>query len=187
MDILYKLEFYSDWHCGSGLSAGADIDALVIKDKDELPYVPGKTIKGLIREASEEIMQLKGADYSDKINQVFGNNSDKDHTEQGCCFFTNATFPVEIKEQIIEEKLESYLYRAQSSTAIDENGIAKKFSLRKIETTIPCELTGKILNVPIDFLSGMEEALCYIKRLGNNRNRGLGRCKFTVLEKGGIL
>ena len=52
-DIKYKITFLTDWHCGSGLAAGADVDALVVKDKERLPYVPGKTMKGLVREAVE--------------------------------------------------------------------------------------------------------------------------------------
>ena len=42
-DIKYKITFLTDWHCGSGLAAGADVDALVVKDKERLPYVPGKS------------------------------------------------------------------------------------------------------------------------------------------------
>ncbi|MDE6805090.1 MAG: hypothetical protein K2J29_10705, partial [Muribaculaceae bacterium] len=59
MDIRYRIEFFSDWHCGSGLSAGADVDALVIKDDCGLPFVPGKTVKGLVREAMEDILTFK--------------------------------------------------------------------------------------------------------------------------------
>ena len=55
-DIKYKITFFSNWHCGSGLAAGADTDELVIKDRNGLPYVPGRTIKGLLREA---VMMLK--------------------------------------------------------------------------------------------------------------------------------
>ena len=55
MNMDYKIEFFSNWHCGSGLAAGADVDALVIKDKDGLPYVPGRTIKGLLRDAATEL------------------------------------------------------------------------------------------------------------------------------------
>ena len=29
IDIHIKIEFHSPWHCGSGLAAGSDIDALV--------------------------------------------------------------------------------------------------------------------------------------------------------------
>ena len=49
--IDYTICFFSPWHCGSGTSAGADVDELVVKDKNGMPYIPGKTLKGLIREA----------------------------------------------------------------------------------------------------------------------------------------
>ena len=54
--IDYQIEFFSQWHCGSGLSAGADIALLVIKDKEGMPFIPGKTLKGLIREAVENLV-----------------------------------------------------------------------------------------------------------------------------------
>ena len=72
MNIKYKIKFYSDWHCGSGLSSGADLDLLVIKDKDGLPFVPGKTIKGLLLEAVEEINELSGQKFNADIQEVFG-------------------------------------------------------------------------------------------------------------------
>ena len=61
-DLTIKIEFFSPWHCGSGLSAGADADSLVIKDINGLPFIPGKTIKGLIREAVEDYAALRGLD-----------------------------------------------------------------------------------------------------------------------------
>ena len=68
MDITYTIEFFSYWHCGSGLSAGADVDSLVIKDAKGMPFVPGKTIKGLIREAAETLTCLAPDKYpSQKI------------------------------------------------------------------------------------------------------------------------
>ena len=58
MDIKYLIKFYNEWHCGSGLAAGADVDLLVIKDKNGLPFVPGKTMKGLMREAATDIVSF---------------------------------------------------------------------------------------------------------------------------------
>lgn len=46
-NLKYSIQFYTNWHCGSGQAAGADVDALVVKDAQGLPFVPGKTIKGL--------------------------------------------------------------------------------------------------------------------------------------------
>ena len=53
MTINYELKFFDYWHVSSGLSGGAALDSYVVKDSAGLPYVPGKTIKGLVREAAE--------------------------------------------------------------------------------------------------------------------------------------
>lgn len=196
MNIIYTLKFYSEWHCGSGLVAGADLDALVVKNKRKLPYVPGKTIKGLVREAVENVLFFKGINATDRelFVKTFGNADEadwnmledtltddkKDKMRKGEAFFTNAELDKEFQDIIYEEKLESYLYRAVSSTAITERGVAKEHSLRKMETVIPCELTGKIIDVPDEFAKWVIDGLKYIKRLGQNRNRGLGRCEFIV-------
>ena len=37
-EINYRIEFFSFWHCGSGLAAGADLDERVIRDHDNLPF-----------------------------------------------------------------------------------------------------------------------------------------------------
>lgn len=77
------------------------------------------------------------------------------------------------------------MYRSIASTAIDENGIAKEHSLRKIEVVVPCTLYGEIIDVPENMAEEIINAFKYIKRLGQNRNRGLGRCTISM-EKGGM-
>lgn len=191
MRITYQVEFYSDWHCGSGLAAGADVDALVIKGKNKLPYIPGKTIKGLIREAVEDLFSfkkdsMKPSDVEDKqklLNESFGYIIDKDDTSQGCMFFSNANIPSKIAQAIVDRKQQEFLYRSVSSTSIEDNGIAKNNSLRRIETTVPCQLKGSIEGIPEELKEDITDALKYIKRLGMNRNRGLGRCCFTIIEE----
>ncbi len=186
MDIKYKLEFFSYWHCGSGLSAGADVDLLVVKDGNGLPFVPGKTIKGLLREAAEELSRLNPQKYasSDDLAKVFGKapNAENSEGSMGRAFFSNAEFPREDKVKIIDEKLARYLFERVNATAIDESGIAKEHSLRRMEVALPCILTGEIDSIPEDAESTIVDALRFIKRLGENRNRGLGRCMFTVIE-----
>ncbi len=183
MDIKYQIEFFSDWHCGSGLGAGADVDALVVKDANGLPYIPGKTIKGLVRQALEEIIFFKGLDLQKKVNDNFGyfDGSNPDSMKRGDIFFTNAELPEAEQNVIIKENLPPYLFRSVASTAIDKDGIAVENSLRKIEVVIPCKLEGKILNVDPDLKEPLVESLKFIKRLGIDRNRGLGRCSFHII------
>ena len=180
VDITFVIEFFSNWHCGSGLAAGADVDALVIKNKDGLPYVPGRTLKGLLREATEDLYEDKNSKVI--INEIFGISGEKEAHKTGCAFFDNAGFPEYEAKVIVSNSYTKYLYQTFASTAIDENGIADDNSLRKIETVVPCKLQGQILNVPENGVDMLNNAAMMIKRMGTGRNRGYGRCKITISE-----
>lgn len=188
MDIHYNIEFFSNWHCGSGLAAGADVDALVVKDANGLPYVPGRTLKGLLREAAEELNAYEHDKYKALIDEIFGVSGDdsrkeESNTQTGKAFFGNATFKKEEAEKIRKGGFTVYLYQTFSSTAIDEStGIAKEHSLRKIETVIPCALTGYIRNIPVGGDTLLEKAMQMVKRMGTGRNRGYGRCTISPIK-----
>lgn len=185
--IKYQIKFHSYWHCGSGLAAGAGVDALVVKDADKLPFVPGKTIKGLLREAMEELhaFDTESNKYSNEdFVALFGyfDEDTKEH-KSATAFFSNAELKKDEQEAIKNEKLQEYLYKAVSSTAIDATkGIAKEHSLRKIEVVVPCELYGEIYDVPDNIVEELTRAMGFIKTMGTNRNRGLGRCTIKKEE-----
>lgn len=175
--IKYEIEFFSNWHCGSGLAAGADVDALVIKDNNGLPYVPGRTLKGLLRDAATNLSIEK-----DIVSNIFGVSGDEEGHKTGSAFFGNATLPSAEYQYIVEQELAPHLYQTFASTRIAENGIAKDNTLRKIETVVPCKLEGEILNVPDGAEQTIEDAMCFIKRMGTGRNRSYGRCKISISE-----
>ena len=176
--IRYKIEFFSNWHCGSGLAAGADVDALVIKNSQGLPYVPGRTVKGLLREAAESLFS-----ETDKLSLLFGVSGDMEKHQTGCLFLSNASLPENESQFILANNLSSHLFQTFASTAIDEKtGLADDHSLRKIETVIPCTLEGEIMNVPDGKVNPLKDAMAFIKRMGTGRNRGLGRCQVSIIE-----
>jgi CRISPR/Cas system CSM-associated protein Csm3 (group 7 of RAMP superfamily) len=200
-NLKYKIEFHTYWHCGSGLAAGADLDSLVVKDSNSLPYVPGKTIKGLV---SEAVVEIRGFQKNDKDEELidaafkkdFGyfdgekikstTKEEKDveeNMQRGGAFFTNAELLEKEKNAIVSNKAQSYLYTSIASTALNEKGVAKDHSLRSMQVTVPCTLYGEIQNISDEMYNEIKNALKYIKRLGQNRNRGLGRC--TIQEEGG--
>lgn len=200
MNITYEIKFHTDWHCGSGLAAGADVDALVVKDKDGLPFVPGKTMKGLIREAIEEMELPIEENDRNLFIQAFGNSEDRnansrlteesenyDFLQKGETFFTNAELSEDERLAIVSNNAARFMYRSISSTAIDDDGIAVEHSLRKTEVVVPCTLEGEILGInDRNLAEEILKALSYIKRLGQNRNRGFGRCTITgeIIEGG---
>lgn len=180
----YKIEFHTDWHCGSGLAAGADVDALVVKDENGLPFIPGKTIKGLVREAMEDLMSFAKIDSVDEKSsyiKAFGFFDDNEKKERGSVFFKNAELSKEERDAIVANKASRFMYRSISSTAIGNDGTAVDHSLRKMEVVVPCVLHGEIIGIEDnDLAEEIVKSLKYIKRLGQNRNRGLGRCTITM-------
>jgi len=182
MILKYKLQFFDYWHLSSGLSSGAKLDSTVTKDNDNIPYAPGKTIKGLVREMALEY-------DCEFLNRCFGVTSDKNDkcydkkvkNTQGYCYFTNATLDDNTKKEIVSNNLQDNLYDIIASTKIGDDGIAVDDSLREIEVVIPFTLEGEILDIANqDDYEKLEKSLKMIKRMGLNRNRGLGRCKFEV-------
>lgn len=193
--IKYKITFFSEWHAGSGLTSGSDLDALVIKDKNGLPYIPGRTLKGLLKEAAKELNALKYVNVNfietifgvatdtqkDKKVEIF-DSEDIEATKEGDCFFSNAKLPDDLYKASVKNKLAPFYYRSVASTAINgEKGVAKKHSLRRMQTTIPCTLEAEITNVEKGYIDQIELCFKWIKRLGQNRNRGLGRCRFEII------
>ena len=170
MKLKYELKFYDYWHLGSGLSAGAKLDSTVVKDAHEIPYAPAKTIKGLAREMAEL------TEDNAFVERCFGSEG----VNIAELYFTNATLDEQTHKEIVTNQLQERLYDVIASTKI-ENGIAADNSLREIEVVLPISLYGEIENIQTqeDF-NKLANALKMIKRMGLNRNRGLGRCEFIV-------
>ena len=187
MKLKYQIKFLDYWHTSSGLSAGAKLDSSVVKDSDELPYLSGKTIKGLVREMADIFSDC------DFINKCFGGSSKKEDTcysekykgKEGECYFSNATLnkdKKDKKDEIVSNNLQDNLYSVIASTKM-ENGIAVDDSLREIEVVIPISLYGEILDIDShEDKEKLLKALKMIKRIGLNRNRGLGRCEIKEIK-----
>jgi len=170
MTVKYKIEFLDYWHLSSGLSAGAKLDSSVVKDSDGIPFASGKTLKGLVREMAELF-------YNETFVKVcFG----AEGVDMGVCYFSNASLAEDTREQIVSNKLQDNLFDEIASTKI-EDGMAVDHSLREIEVVVPLTLYGEIDDVPSEYIDEMKKALKMIKRMGLNRNRGLGRCQLEVL------
>lgn len=185
--IIYKVQFFDYWHTGSGLAGSTYADSIVNKNEDSLPIIPGKTVKGLLREAAKAIHNLDSSLISnDFMLEVFGKGTEKNDEEEKASksFFSNLTLSERLSKNIIKDNRQDALYHVIASTAIDENGQAKKASLRQLEVTIPLTLYGVIENMPNDSAYETQLIHCFnwIKQLGLNRNRGLGRCQFSIVK-----
>jgi CRISPR/Cas system CSM-associated protein Csm3 (group 7 of RAMP superfamily) len=183
MMIEYKIEFLSEWHIGSGLGAGAESDAAILVDANKMPYIPGKTIKGLLRDVMNDIYEVQPNQISKQdILDIFGQESElkrEDKLIQGKAYFSNATLEANEYNAIVANELQEYLLKNVASTAINQNGVANEKSLRSREVCMPLTLHGTI-HIEEKHKDKIVMATKWIRGAGVNRNRGLGRCKITI-------
>ena len=194
MTITYQIQFFSYWHTSSGLSGGANDDLLVMRNADGLPTIKGRTLKGLLRDAAYSIHSFHKNMMSEAmLIEIFGRGDDYFTKEDdkpvgdldsnaGCAFFGDANLSESVANEIKQQGYEKQLYHAIASTAITDQGVAKRYSLRKMEVTIPLMLYAEIHGVNEAQATALEDCLKWVKRLGLSRNRGLGYCEFSLLS-----
>lgn len=200
-------DLQSDWHIGSGKEAGAYADSLTIKDDDGLPFLPGKSIKGLLREAfsiAHENQWFQGIEETcsikNLVDTLFGSEG-QGIENQGMLLFSSATLSSDEKAFFNHEdnstppvNSKAHLYRIIQSTKIDTiTGVATKGSLRSMEVAVPMTLESELeLNTHhaahntelAQALLPLLKACCgLILELGAKRHRGLGQVSVRVTEK----
>ncbi len=180
MKLIIKL--HSNWAIGSG-KAGGSKDSIILKDDNDLPFIPGKTLKGLLRDAflecgysEKDSIRLFGQEKNDHIT------TEKLQDEQ--LRFNSAYLPETFTE--LDKNIKNLLYTTKTSTRLDEEKQAVEHSLRKNEVVIPVTLETNILykkdnsELSVDDFEKIENATKMLKLLGEDRHRGLGRTKITV-------
>jgi len=185
-ELKLSLEFFSNWHCGSGSGERHIVDAAIVKDGHFIPYVPGRTVKGVLREAVDRLLFLSNSKVTS--GDLFGNEG-----QAGNYFVSDFSLEEALKPVINERSLSAYLTNRITSTAInDETGGALTNSLRTSEVAIPLKLYGYIQRLDecvleeetIDrHFSIIEQSLPFFYiGIGNGRRRGLGRVKASVIS-----
>jgi CRISPR/Cas system CSM-associated protein Csm3 (group 7 of RAMP superfamily) len=201
-----RLELLSDTLIGSGEGWGANINSDVVFDEFGLPLIPGRRIKGSLRESALEVIEMfekSGMTRASRqdIDRLFGKTG-KDRP--GAISFSNCylddylsnrewikwlmkKYPKYFSKEIILHTFS--LVRQQ--TAINADGTAKDNSLRSL----------RVLKKGLVFFGNMETsntiepdqlgllsfAARNLRYLGTNRNRGFGYIGCSVLDEKNVL
>lgn len=182
-------DFLSPWHMGSGHAEGAYSDAVPVRTQAGLPYVPGRTVKGLFREAVTTLEECGQADPG-TTTRLFGTRTTNDsryETTPGELRFTSATLGDEMErwsEGRPAERRE--LYTTLSSTRIDGDGLAWDQTLRKVEAAIPVRVIGSVEAKNAVDVELLKKAATLIRQAGAHRHRGLGRVKVEIQKAGEV-
>lgn len=186
MRLLATIEMLSYWHAGTGLGLGVVADVATLKNDGQLPYLPGKTIKGLFKEAFN-ILEETGNIPPNTTQKLFGaktSSEDSNGTaDAGCTFFSNGNISPELTTELREHPQErECLYETIAQTRLNEQGVAIDKSLRTIEVCLPVTMFSLITsdNQEEHFEEYFVKAARLIRCLGSHRNRGLGRCRINI-------
>lgn len=187
------LDIVSYWHAGTGRGDGPGADAIVARTRQGLPYLPGRTVKGLVRNAvaAAERAGAFGDPDSKRLQTWFGSDivrverDDRERqleearysTEAGRLRFGSATLGEAWAAWAAAHPAErAQLVRTFASTRIGADGVALDETLRTIEISVPMTLTA-----PVEGLDEASEAALgvalplFLRSAGAHRRRGLGR------------
>lgn len=195
--MLIKIDIHSFWRSGTGAGETGGVDALCAVDQNGLPYLPGKHLKGLLRNAVRQAVDfghVKGVTAETLFGELgFDRDGDEivpySRAEPGCLRIDSAHLPRVDIDAIIASKnaagLVKQLFRNVQSTAMDKNtGAAKNKSLRFEQVAVPMVLEFSVTGLTEDkaWENALEVALPLIRTVGQKRTRGLGRAVLEVVS-----
>lgn len=193
-----KIAFISDWHIGEGAGVTGHIDRVVRRHpQDDLPYVPAKTITGLLRDACEKVAngldEGDGHAWQDFVAQLFGQRSkgvdDPANTSAALVRITEARFEEGLRKAIqTEPDIKAALTFVKPGIALDEDGMAKSNMLRMEEVVIAGSELEATIELDDTLAPEVRESVLAIlaagcravERIGAKRRRGNGRCELTL-------
>lgn len=189
-----RITLLSDTLIGHAEGFGAAIDKDSVFDEVGLPFIPGKRIKGLLREQADLLDKHRTpSNYERSFSDIVFGLSGKTETNSESMTVSNFTLPeykknrstlaylIE-KNEVSRSEIQEYFTSLRMMTSIDENGIAKPTSLR----TFRVLKKGLVFQGEISFeeryAGDLQKVVALTRRLGSSRNRGLGHITCSLEE-----
>ena len=208
IELSYDLAFDSPFHFGTGLRAGL-VHRTVRRDADGYLFVPGATIKGVLRERCEQIARLFGlraasphdgraglAEFrpnADLVRSLFGSR-----TQPGALFFDDAAMSAAWREffdhpsPALRAKYRAWQVDTRTQVSLSRLTRTARPGLLFTSEYGPAgaqfegRVYGSISGLALEDGSTtfglvlLLAGMLAIERLGGNRSAGLGRCRLQI-------
>lgn len=187
-DYFLAINFHHYWYVDSGIHRGKTQEAL--KDEDGFPYISDQQLHGVMkdicRQAEDNERIKKGV-----TKNLFGRNNI--HPIKAKWLQVNSANLSDLtKEASKKNKAVSRFYKILPSNSLgDDDAVAKKRHLRKIEAVVPITLYSRLQrNLDADCsndefsaaIKEFEKAFKGRQRIGKDKNSGFGRCSLELME-----
>lgn len=188
-----EITLYSDMCCGTGEGNGSSIDCCTAFDDVGLPFIPAKRLKGLLREQAEFLAQY-GKTTEKIVDKLFGSfNVNGADRLDGAIRVNNAVLEnyealhtqLPKYDATKDEITEAYC-RLRAQTAIDDEGIARRGSLRltqvvKKDTVFVSDVY--LTNPDESVIELLKNCAMTLRQIGLNKSRGFGEVKCELHEQ----
>jgi CRISPR/Cas system CSM-associated protein Csm3 (group 7 of RAMP superfamily) len=174
--IDYKIKFLSDFHIGCGVTLiGGNLMGLQL-DEDDLPYLPGTQVRGLIRLGGWFLKDWQQSQFE----KLFNSNFRSKEQEKSTWSYTRAHLPVNkgsLYRTLIKQGYNPFDH--QSHIKVNSNGIAENlFSFQKSGEIQDQCFIGSLFSV--EPRTGIDVAFMLAcmraeDRIGHRRTRGYGK------------
>jgi hypothetical protein len=204
MNLILELSVISDTSFGRGDGLAGVVDSEIeYNPQTGLPFIKGRTIKGLVVEecanllfSFQEISRSKFSEYEKAAASLFG-FAGSDGVCEGKVSFSDASLPRSLEEQLEEQIADKHLSPQQilesltairSQTSIDyETDAPITNSLRSIRIllhgvalTSTIDITGELNPTENSLLAG---CILGLRRAGSSRNRGRGKISCRLFDE----
>jgi hypothetical protein len=180
---------------GSGRGDGPSADATILRSQGGLPYVPGRGVKGLLRDGCQQAEWL-GLLEQGTTERLFGERTallepgerevgrrNARDTRPGALRFCDARLPEDHERYAAEHPdWAACLVDVLAATRL-EDGVAKGGTLRTTEVAVPVTLEANVEGPDGDWPEALRVACRFVRALGSHRNRGLGRARLELLAE----
>ena len=186
--LTFKITCLSDTCCGSGVGNGSDVDVTACFDEYGLPMIPGKRLRGMLRENALRLSETYGMEGGvpyppEAVADLFGDSGRHSRLR------VNSAAPEDadaIRAGVVSyppQEVSGVFTVKRAQTAVDPaTGTAKKGSLRVTQTVrkgaaFLCEVT---VDAPAEYDARIiKDAFAVLRGIGMDRRRGLGevRCE----------
>ena len=205
---MYKIsvKLLSDAMIGSGEGFCAIIDTDVVFDEIGIPYIPGRRIKGCLRDSANEVLLMfkksniqgfidtkrENGDFK-IIGDIFG-TPDKPSALQ----ISNLTIAdyennknclkwlIKNHASIVQKNgVMSFFTSIRQQTKINEDGVAEENSLRTIRAVKKGNVFEGYIKADVDDIKIKRLlwlACLNLRHIGTKRNRGFGEVKCALIE-----
>ena len=189
----YTLEITLESETAFSMGAGVSgmVDSEIQHSESGLPFISGRTLKGLLVNECSEILYALGdtQKWKDAAQSLFGSRGDMD--VQSDFSIGDATLAPDLvlnllRDRLTRQEVLDALTCIRYQTAMNEKGAPKDESLRAIRALI----SGLTFYAPFTLPEGELDAqallaacVLSLRRAGLGRNRGKGKIKVQIIDR----